>query len=414
MPAPGSNGYLYQFYNCRILRDHNLVADDLWVRDGKILNPEKIFFDEKCSADIKIDCEGQIVCPGFIDVQINGAFGVDFSLNTDDVEEGVRKVAKGLLAHGVTSFCPTIVTSPVDVYQKVIPRIKKCNGSADGAGILGLHLEGPFINKEKKGAHEEQFIRAFPSGIQDVLQTYGCLDSAAIVTLAPELDNSELVIKELCARGVHVSLGHSMANLLQGEEAISHGACFITHLFNAMLPFHHRDPHLVGLLASQRIPTDKCIYYGLIADGIHTHPAALRIAHSVHPSGLVLVTDAISAMGLPSGVHHIGSQKIEICGKRAVIAGTNTLCGSIATMNLCVKHLNKEANCGVVNSLESATLHPASMLGITNSKGTLDYNTDADFLILDYNLDVQATYIAGEKVWDVTALKDCMDMEILT
>ncbi|KFP31885.1 Putative N-acetylglucosamine-6-phosphate deacetylase, partial [Colius striatus] len=211
--------------------------DDLWVRDGKILDPEKLFFDEKASADIQLDCKGCIIAPGFIDVQINGGFGVDFSLATDDFKAGIDLVSQKILSHGVTSFCPTLVTSPPSVYHQVLPQIGVRNGGAQGAGILGAHLEGPFISKEKKGAHPEHCLRTFETGaFQDLLSTYGSLEHVRIVTLAPEMKRSSEVIRELTQRGICVSLGHSVANLSQAEEAVQHGATFITHLFNAMLP----------------------------------------------------------------------------------------------------------------------------------------------------------------------------------
>lgn len=396
---PAERDPVYQYQNCRLLRDHQLIVDDLWVRAGKIINPEKLFFEERTAADVKIDCGGAIISPGLIDVQINGAFGVDFSSDVVDVECGVQKVAKGLLAHGVTSFCPTLVTSAKDTYRQIIPHIKRTNGGKDGAGVLGLHIEGPFINKEKKGAHDEELIREFTNGFPDLLDMYGSVDSAAIVTLAPEFDRSSEVIHELVRRGIAVSVGHSMSNLVQGEEAVNNGASFITHLFNAMLPFHHRDPHLIGLLTSQMIPSDRKVFYGLIADGIHTHPAALRIAYRVDPKGLVLITDATPAMGLLPGKHHIGSLMVEIKGKRAVIAGTNTLSGSIVTMDKCVRHLAKATDCGPVQALESATLHPAQLLRITDRKGTLENDTDADFIMVDNELNILSTYIAGDLVW---------------
>ncbi|XP_061193102.1 N-acetylglucosamine-6-phosphate deacetylase-like isoform X1 [Saccostrea echinata] len=391
-------GRIFKYTNCRLIRGGDLITDDLWVRDGIIVNPEEIFFQEKVSADVVVDCKGAIICAGFIDVQINGAFGEDFS-NTDNIEDCVSKVAFGILAHGVTSFCPTIVTSSGSTYKQVVPRVKKRNGSEEGAGILGLHLEGPFISKEKRGAHDVDLIQTFNNGMSDVTKIYGeDLSNVAIVTLAPELERSAEVIRELVSRGIKVSVGHSVANLIQGEEAVNSGATFITHLFNAMLPFHHRDPGLIGLLTSKRVPSDVP-FYGVISDGIHTHPAALRIAYRVDQRGMVLVTDAISAMGLPEGEHRFGSQTMEIKGRRAVIKGTQTLCGSIATMDMCVQHLRKSTTCGTVKALEAATFHPAHFLGITDRKGTLDFGTDADFILLDDDLKVLATYIGGECVW---------------
>ncbi|KAM4717141.1 N-acetylglucosamine-6-phosphate deacetylase isoform 4-T4 [Anableps anableps] len=344
-----SDSPIIQFINCRILREHTLQREDLWIRDGKILDPEKLFFDEQGYADQQLDCGGGVLAPGFIDVQING-----------------------------------------------------------------LHLEGPFISAEKKGAHPEQFLRTFRSGgMEDLMETYGSLEDVAIVTLAPELPHSQSVVRMLCQKGITVSLGHSVADLSQAEDAVRHGASFITHLFNAMLPFHHRDPGIVGLLTSDQIPAGRTVFYGMIADGIHTNPAALRIAHRAHPSGLVLVTDAITAMGLPPGHHTLGQQVIEIQGLHAYVAGlrlphsgpagTKTLSGSIATMDMCVRHFKQATGCSVEEALEAASLHPAQLLGISHRKGNLDYGADADLVLLDDGLRVRATYISGEEVWRTEA-----------
>ncbi|XP_043261782.1 N-acetylglucosamine-6-phosphate deacetylase isoform X2 [Colletes gigas] len=386
---------LKQFHNCQILRDSKILIEDLWVRDGKIVDPEKIFYDEKVKPDVRINCNGALISPGYIDLQINGGYGVDFTHNVDNVQEGINKVAKKLLECGVTSFCPTLVTSPNEAYYKVLSKIKKRNGGLHGATILGVHLEGPFINPSKKGAHPESYIKQFEKGFETLIDTYGSLENVCLITLAPELPNAQTVIAELCKRNIKVSLGHSIANLHEGEEAVKSGASFITHLFNAMLPFHHRDPGLVGLLTSDKIPAGRTIHYGIIADGIHTHPAALRIAHRTHPKGLVLVTDAVSALGLEEGVHQLGQFKIEIRMGSAYIAGTNTLCGSTAEMSKCVRLFKEATDCSVVEALEAATLHPARTLGIENNKGVLNYGADADFVMLDSSLELLSTWISG-------------------
>ncbi|KAA8585577.1 hypothetical protein FQN60_004271 [Etheostoma spectabile] len=326
-------------------------------------------------------------------------YGIDFSQASDNVSSGVSFVAKKILQHGVTSFCPTLVTSPPAVYHKVTPTPIQSIGSIGFMCLVRIRLQTD-DHKYKKGAHPEQFLRTFQSGgIEDLMEAYGGLDNIAMVTLAPELGGSQSVVKELCQRGITVSLGHSVANLSQAEEAVHHGASFITHLFNAMLPFHHRDPGIVGLLTSDQVPAGRTVYYGMIADGIHTNPAALRIAHRAHPSGLVLVTDAITAMGLPPGRHTLGQQVIEIQGLHAYVAGTKTLCGSIATMDMCVRHFKHASGCSVEEALEAASLHPANLLGVSHKKGTLDYGSDADLVLLDDALNVKATFIFGEEVW---------------
>ncbi|KAH0552155.1 N-acetylglucosamine-6-phosphate deacetylase [Cotesia glomerata] len=390
---------LQQFFNCRLLRNGKLINDNLWVRNGIIVDPERLFFDEKVKADKSIDCHNAIISPGYIEIQINGGFGIDFSYNVDNVEDGITKVAKQLLAHGVTSFCPTLVTSSPETYHKILPKIKKSPGGAHGATVLGVHVEGPFISPTKKGAHQEIYIKQLNKGFQSIVDVYGSLENVCYLTLAPELENSSEIIKALCDRNIKVSLGHSVANLNQGENAVKNGASLITHLFNAMLPFHHRDPGLVGLLTSDQIPPSKKVYFGIIADGVHTHPAALRIAHRTHPEGLILVTDAISALGLQEGLHQLGQLEIEIKSNQAYIANTNTLCGSIAPMTECVKFFKEATGCSIVNALEAATLHPARALEIHSQKGTLNFGADADFLLLNDNLDLVSTWIAGECVY---------------
>lgn len=390
---------LYQFRNCRLLRDSKIITDDLWVRDGKIIDPRIIFWEEQVKADVQIDCNNVIICPGFIDVQINGGFGVDFSSDTDKLEEGLVTVAKGLLQHGVTSFCPTIVTSTQQSYNEILKTVKRTPGGENGAEILGAHLEGPFLNPDMKGAHKAHLMRQISTkGAQEMEDFYGTLDHVSIVTLAPELAGENMEsIKQLVQRNIVVSIGHSAANEEIAEQAAKKGATFITHLFNAMLPFHHRDPGIVGLLTSYDIP--KPMFYGLIADGIHTHPTATRIAHRSHPRGLVLITDAIAALGLAPGLHKLGPMQVEIDHEKATLQGTNTLAGSIASMDVCIQRFKKMSGCTIVEALEGATLHPAQLLQIEHRKGILNYNSDADLVFVDDDLNVHATFIAGEPVW---------------
>ncbi|XP_012158881.1 N-acetylglucosamine-6-phosphate deacetylase isoform X2 [Ceratitis capitata] len=354
-----------------------------------------LLFYSVCQAHRQIDCGNSIIAPGYIELQINGGHGVDFSHDVDTVANGIEKVAKELLKNGVTSFCPTIVTSPPDTYRKILPQV---TGKTKGAQVLGLHLEGPFISPLKKGAHPEDCIKDIDKGIDSLMDTYSNLNNVKIITIAPEKDPSGSVTKTLTHMGITVSLGHSVANLSQGELAVQSGARLITHLFNAMLPFHHRDPGLVGLLASNNIPAGQEIYFGIIADGIHTHPAALRIAHRTDPNGLILVSDAIAALGLGDGKHHLGQLELEVREGKAYIAGTDTLCGSIAPLDTCVRIFKKATNCSTVYAIECATLHPARCLNMAETKGTLNFGADADFIILTDELFVQSTWIKGECV----------------
>ena len=400
-----SGQWVTQFTNCRILKEHQLIKEDVWVRGGKIIDPGPLFFGDRKNADQKIDCGGNILAPGFIDLQINGAFGVDFSYDVVDEESGaevVGKVGKGILAHGVTSYCPTVVTSPPEVYHKVLPNIPRKQGGVHGATVLGVHVEGPFINKKKKGAHPEQHILAPETGMRAVEAMYGPgFVNVAMITLGPELAGAMEVVEGCVERGVCVSLGHTMAELSQGEEAVRRGARMVTHLFNAMQSFHHRDPGLVGLLTSEKLE-GKRAWYGIIADGVHAHPAALRIAYKTNFENLVLVTDAILAMGFKDGRYRFGQQEIEVRGDKAYVADTDTLTGSVATMQSSITKFIKHSRCSIVEALEAASLHPAQAMGIEHKKGTLEYGSDADFVILNpQDLSVQSTWIEGQCVFTI-------------
>jgi N-acetylglucosamine-6-phosphate deacetylase len=286
---------IIQLTNCRLVRHGQLVKDDLWIRDGRILDPLKVFYEEKRQADLQIDCDDLVIAPGFIDTQLNGAFGRDFT-NDPDVADCLATVSAKLLQYGVTAYCPTIISSQPHVYAALLPQMKRTTGRTTGrtcgqsAQILGLHLEGPFISKHKPGAHDQTALATIDKGILSVEEMYGMSveklkDVVSIITLAPELDPIGQVVRELTENNIIVSVGHSEANLSQGETAIRNGARFITHLFNAMLPFHHRDPHLIGLLSDRDFIQQEKVFYGIIADNIHTHPSAINIAYKAHPKG---------------------------------------------------------------------------------------------------------------------------------
>ncbi|XP_018014837.1 N-acetylglucosamine-6-phosphate deacetylase isoform X2 [Hyalella azteca] len=333
-----------------------------------------------------------------------GGYGFDFSSDPTKVAEAVSVVSKGLLSTGVTSFCPTLVTSPPELYKKVLPQLSRRPGSRAGAAVLGAHVEGPFINPEKKGAHPPEHMLTFAKGPGVLEEVYGSLEHVAMITLAPELPGAEQAVEFLAQRRVVVSVGHSSGSLEQGEAAVVAGASFITHLFNAMLPFHHRDPGLVGLLTSKVVP--RPVYYGIISDGVHTHPAALRIAHRTHPGGLVLITDAMAALGLGEGEHNIGQLAVEVRGRRAFLPGTDTLAGSIATMDECIRRFIKAAGVSLEEGVRAATEHPARLLGLATTKGSLVAGADADFVMLGDdgdtlgNVDVMRTFIAGQCVYE--------------
>ncbi|KAI9356086.1 hypothetical protein BD770DRAFT_323528 [Pilaira anomala] len=396
---------IYKIVNARLLIEHEIIENSyLWFQNGKIIHPQNLFFSARRDADEIIDAKGLLVVPGFIDTQINGSYGIDFADHDEPVEvlkKNIDKVAKGLLQYGCTAFC--------------------------GAEILGAHIEGPFISVLKKGAHEQAVFKDAKNGISDFDEVYGPellkgSEAVRIITMAPEIEGVCDVIPDLVSRGITVSMGHTACRIAEAEEAVKKGSNSITHLFNAMQAFHHRDPGLVGVLGAADLPIpetsarhpepsntspdrkrpDPRPFYGLICDGVHVHPNSIRMAYYSHPTGAVLVTDTLSAAGLPSGIYQLGGNEIEVIEDGAAyIKGTTTLAGSTITIVQCIINFQKFTNCPLVEAIEAATLHPARLLGIDNVKGTLNVGGDADLVFLDDSngdIAVKRVFVAGEEV----------------
>ncbi|KAI8335481.1 hypothetical protein BC941DRAFT_430446 [Chlamydoabsidia padenii] len=419
---------LYKIINAKLLQDHQLVENDyLWFQNGKIVDGKRVFFEQEIEPDEVIDAQGGIVAPGFLDIQINGSYGIDFADHEgsdEKLEKDIAIVAKGLLQDGCTSFCPTVVTSKPEVYSKVLPFLKRRPGNAStNSEILGAHVEGPFISKEKKGAHDDNVIQTAPNGIKDFDKAYGPElkrggETVCIMTVAPEIEGVLDAMPDLIKRGITVSLGHSAAHVKAAEAGVAKGACLMTHLFNAMLPFHQRDPGMVGILGATDLPKpaqpdrhplpsltspdrqlpDPRPFYGIICDGIHVHPNSVRIAYYSHPRGCILVTDALSAAGLPHGTYQLGGQEVEVRHGGAYVKGTDTLAGSTITIDQCVRNFWKFTRCSRVEALEAATLHPAQALGIADRKGTFVSGADADLVFLDDDLNLKRVFVRGEEV----------------
>ncbi|ORY50493.1 Metallo-dependent hydrolase [Rhizoclosmatium globosum] len=407
---------IIKFTHCDVLRNGKIIKDEtLWVRGGKIVDPAALFYGAEHGPDEVIDFKGKktLIAPGFLDLQINGFFGYDFA-DIPNIETSLEVVSKGLLKYGVTSFCPTLVSSPAEVYHGVLPKIAARKGKKSGhAEVLGAHIEGPFLSSQKKGAHDVDVLRSAPNGYADFIDCYGPTleepDSAiAIITVAPELEGLHACIKELKQRSkIVVSLGHTKSNYKDAEAAVAAGASMITHLFNAMEPFHHRDPGPVGLIGSslQNCPVDKP-FYGIITDGVHADPSSVRIAYVAHPEGCVLVTDAISAAGVDGEIFTLGTMTVRRKSEvEVVIDGTETIAGSVVTMPTCIKNLVRFTGCTLAQAINAATLHAAKCIGLEHRKGTLMPGTDADFVILDgfdekdpSVFNIASVYVNGEKV----------------
>ncbi|ANB11220.1 hypothetical protein AWJ20_4022 [Sugiyamaella lignohabitans] len=359
-----------------------------------------------------IDLNGDILSPGFIDAQLNGAFGMDFcDVNYGDgsikaFEEGVAYIGRQLFKTGVTSYCPTLPSTYPHVYQKVLPSLKPKRIST-AAESLGYHLEGPFLSPKKPGCHPRDAIVTAPKHFQSFEEIYGAdnIDGAAIITLAAEQEGVMESIPDLTKRGITVSLGHSVLDYDGGCKAVNLGAKMITHVYNAMTQPHHREPGLFGLLGAPNkdLPDSSCQltkpYYGIIVDGVHVHRSGVAVAYHAHPEGCCLVTDAMFPMGLPSGTYTWGEQTIVKDDLLLFLNGTNTIAGSGVELDTCLRNLMAWAEIPIETALKTVTTHPARVLGVENKKGTLRAKADADLTILDAAGNIKHVYKLGQCVY---------------
>jgi len=346
-----------------------------WVKPGKVDVPGTTLLTEV----------GDTVTPGFIDLQVNGLAGQDAASGAD----AIAAISSALPRYGVTGFLPTLISRPID---EAVAFVKACAAAAaSGARVLGAHVEGPFLNPKYRGAHDlECLLLPTPTHVQTLLTR-----PPRMLTLAPELPGALQAVEMLTASGVTVSAGHSGASFAEAEQGFVAGVRFGTHLFNAMAPLHHREPALPGaLLAEERVTI------GLIADGIHVHPAMLNLAVRMAGTGRVsLTSDSTAAAGSPPGRYMIAGRETFSDGTSVRLAD-GTLAGSAVTMNRMVHLMASLPGLTLRDAVEMATLTPARVLGIEGDAGVIRRSARADLVILDPDQRVRLTMVGGQIVFD--------------
>lgn len=311
-----------------------------------------------------IDVTGDWISLGGVDLQINGALGLAFPDLTAENAHLLEKITQFLWNTGVDGFLPTLVTTSVEKIQRSLAVIANFTpfsvaGERSSAKILGVHLEGPFLNYQKRGAHPAEYLLPLTiDEVKRVLGDYGAI--VKVITLAPELDPTGEVIPYLRSLGITVSLGHSQATFAQAQLAFKLGATMVTHAFNAMPPLHHREPGLLGAAITH--PDVMC---GFIADGEHVSPTMLQILlrASDREKGLFLVSDALSPLGLPDGVYPWDSRQIEVKNGTARLAD-GTLSGTTLPLLVGVQNLVKWGICDVETAILLATDAPRQAIGL--------------------------------------------------
>lgn len=374
----------------RVLVDRAWVDADVVVANGAISAVQRRSAERLASTTELLEATGLLVAPGLIDLQINGAFGHDFTGNPASIWE----VGAMLPRSGVTSFLPTIVSSPPDVTMRALEVLAAGPPKGYvGAAPLGLHFEGPMLAPSRRGAHDERYLRT-PS--EDVIAGWSRDAGVRLVTLAPELPRAGEVIRELVANGVVVSAGHSDASFEQAVQAFAIGVTSGTHLFNAMSGFHHREPGLSGALLLETAPPT-----GLIVDGAHVYPGAVAAAWAARGAdGLVLVTDAVAATGVQGGTTGLmlGGQSLSTDGS-VIRDDTGRLAGSALTLDLAVRNLVAFTGAEPSAALVAASATPARVIGEPD-RGDIRVGAAADLVILDDALEVVATIVGGRMAFD--------------
>ena len=342
-----------------------------------------------------------MLAPGYVDLHIHGGAGFDVM---DDDAAGLAAIERLLAQHGVTSYFPTTVTAPLDVILRALERLadaieargpdrhnqdphNKDDKSPVRARPLGIHLEGPFISHTRRGVHPAEHLLP-PTAALFERFWQAARGHIRMMTIAPELPEALEVIAEAARREVCVSLGHSDADFAAAERGIAAGARHATHVFNAMRPLDHRNPGILGAVL-----TDRHISADIIADGIHLDPAIVKLfAQAKGPQQTVLITDAISATGMPDGRYHLGEIEVEVRAGRCMADGR--LAGSILTMDRAVKNLARFAEWDLRSAVAAASENPARAARLPR-KGVLAVGGDADFVVLNAEGDVQRTFVGG-------------------
>jgi N-acetylglucosamine-6-phosphate deacetylase len=372
--------------NCKIIFENRIETGSVLIKDNKIysITSENLESDEHV-----IDAGGKYLAPGFIDVHIHGAGGHD---TMDGTYEALNCISKTIVKHGTTSFLPTTMTVALDDIKTSVETISyaKEHGT-DGANVLGVHLEGPFISPQMIGAQNPKYVAA-PS-IEAFNYIVGNnIDSVVSITLAPEVPGAEELIKYLKSKGIVVSIGHSKATYAETVHGIQCGICHSTHLYNAMTGLHHRESGVVGAIFDTDITTET------ISDGIHISYPSLRIAYRTKGTDkVILVTDAMMACGMADGKYALGGQDVFVKDNAARLEN-GALAGSVLTLDKAIRNVYKNTDYKLYDVVKMATVNPAKLCKVDDKKGRIAEGYDADLVIFDEDINIERVIVNGKVV----------------
>ena len=364
-----------------------LPNHSLFIEDGRI-----IFLEAGRRTDdgewFRVNAAGMWVVPGLIDIHVHGAAGYEVM---DATEQALHSMANFFAQHGVTSYLATTISASFESTLAAVENVSRTNQPPKGSRHLGVHLEGPYINPKFGGAQPPQQIR---NPNLNEFESWLSSGSVRMVTVAPELPGALQIIDRGVRDGIQFAVGHSMASHDQLLLAIGRGLHHATHTFNAMQAMNHRDPGVVG-----GVLTDDRIWAQLICDGVHVHPAVIKLLFRAKGvKRTVLITDAIGAAGLSDGNYSQLGQSIVVTNGIAKTA-EGRLAGSTLTLDKALRNMMSYCDLSLVQALPMVTSVPAESLGIAARKGSLHPGSDADVVLLDSNLNVRLTIVAGHIVY---------------
>ncbi|KML41886.1 N-acetylglucosamine-6-phosphate deacetylase [Cytobacillus firmus] len=381
-----------------LLKGMQIYAEDQKIEEGYILLQDHKIIGIGPSTDLPASMGVEVMevpssfqaIPGLIDIHIHGVNGADVM---DASVEALETMSDALPKEGTTSFLATTMTQSQAAIEKALINAGSYIQKSQPPGkaeILGIHLEGPYVNKSKAGAQPEEFIRN--SSIEQFKKWNNLANKTVkIVTLAPEQPGGMEMVKYLDENGIIASIGHSDATYEEVSQAIEAGAKHVTHLFNQMRGLHHREPGVVGAALLREELTAE-----LIADGVHVRPEMMKLAFQQKgEKELILITDAMRAKCLKNGIYDLGGQAVTVEDGKAVLQD-GTLAGSILKLGNAMKNMMAFTGCSLEDAIQMASVNPAKQLNVIDRKGTLSIGKDADIVILDEQLEVAMTFCRGE------------------
>jgi N-acetylglucosamine-6-phosphate deacetylase len=373
------------------LLNGRIFTGDEWIEDQALIIEDKRILGFCAVNELpenlhqRIDLQGQRLLPGLVDTQVNGGGGVMF--NDVPSVETLIQISQAHRKFGTTALLPTLISDKLSVVEHAITAVRDALDQGV-PGIIGIHLEGPFLNPARKGVHNDKKFRRLDDQAIELLTSLP--HGKTLVTLAPELTTPER-IRQLCDAGVIVAAGHTAADYTQTRQALDAGVKAFTHLFNAMTPFSSREPGVVGAALE-----DSESWCGVIVDGFHVHPASLRVALAAKPRGkMLLVTDAMATLGSELGGFYLNGEWIQaVDGRCATSAGT--LAGSALDMLSAVRNTRDWLKISLDEALRMASRYPAEMLGLGDELGSLKSGYRASMILVDEELRLINSWIDGK------------------